>query len=50
MERLKWYFKQLFPLTYTSVFRENGQRKLCIWKMWLAHSYDKQYFDLADKT
>lgn len=40
MERIKWYFKQLLPLTYVSEFTENEIRKVCVWKMWLGRSYD----------
>ena len=47
MGKFKWYFKQIVPLTYISTFREDDQRKLCIWKMWLGRSFNIRYFNLA---
>ena len=44
MERIKWYFKQLFPLTYAGTFTENGVRHLHIWKMWFGRCFAEQDF------
>lgn len=46
MNKIIWYFKQLFPLTYVSIFTENGERRLCVWKMWLGHCYKVKHFDM----
>lgn len=32
--------KQLFPLTYRTTYIENGQRHVCVWKMWLGRCFD----------
>ena len=34
-ERIKWYFKQLLPLTYKTKYRSDGQAYFDIWQMWL---------------
>lgn len=47
IERLRWYIKQLLPLTHITTFTENGRRRLCIWNMWLGQSFNVRYFDLA---
>jgi hypothetical protein len=47
MERLRWYLKQLLPLTYLTTFTEAGRRRLCVWRMWLGRCFDVRYFDLA---
>lgn len=39
MNKVIWFIKQLFPFVYVSTYRENGQRKLTVWKMWLGRSY-----------
>lgn len=36
---IKWYFKQLFPLTYRTTYRENGKKHYTVWKMWLGKCY-----------
>jgi len=47
VERLRWYLKQLLPLVYVTTFTENGRRRLCVWRMWMGHSFNERYFDLA---
>lgn len=48
MSKVIWYFKQLLPLRYESVYiDENGQRMLCIWRMWLGFCFRVRYFKLA---
>ena len=50
MERLKWYLKQLFPLTYVATYSVSGKwrrRKLCVWNMWFGRCFNVRYFDLA---
>jgi hypothetical protein len=37
--RLVWYLKQLLPLTYWTTYIEDGQRRFCIWRMWLGRSF-----------
>jgi hypothetical protein len=47
-QRLIWYIKQLLPLKYDTVFRENEVKKLCIWHMWLGRCFNIRYFQLAE--
>ena len=47
MERVKWYLKQLLPLTYVTKFTENDKRRLCVWRMWLGRCFNVRYFNLA---
>ncbi len=45
MNRIKWYFKQLLPMTYRSHFKgreKNKKRRtkyFSVWKMWLGKCY-----------
>lgn len=48
MERIKWYFKQLLPLTYRSHFIEAGQRHFCVWSMWLGRCYNIEDYVIGD--
>jgi len=40
MERIKWYFKQLLPLSYVSEYKENGIPKKTTFKMRLGRCFD----------
>lgn len=44
---MKWYLKQLLPLTYMSEYKQNDKRRLCIWKMWMGRCFSVRHFDLA---
>lgn len=53
MNKLVWYIKQLFPLTYRSrygvVSTDGGnQPHFSVWKMWLGHVYKHDDYILAD--
>ena len=39
IERITWYIKQLFPITYRTRYLEDGQRHFCVWKMWFGRCY-----------
>lgn len=47
MDEILWYLKQLLPLIYVSEFKENGVRRLCIWRMWFGRCFNIRYFNLA---
>ena len=34
-----WKLKQLLPLTYRSIYTEEGRTHFCVWKMWLGRCY-----------
>lgn len=46
MNKILFYFKQLFPLTYKSKYKVDGNMKLTIWKMWFKKCYKIRTFDL----
>lgn len=37
---MKWYLKQLLPLTYRTHYEEDGLKHFVVWKMWFGRSYD----------
>jgi hypothetical protein len=39
MNRILWYIKQLFPLTYRTTTEEDGEKYFHVWKMWFGHVY-----------
>lgn len=47
VNKLMWYVKQLFPLTYVTTFTEDNKRRLCIWRMWMGRCFNVRYFSLA---
>jgi hypothetical protein len=42
---LIWYFKQMFPLKYSSKFTVDGEKKRADWKMWLGKVYDYNIYE-----
>jgi hypothetical protein len=41
IERVKWYLKQIFPLTYRTNYRdEDHAPHYCVWNMWFGYSYN----------
>lgn len=46
MKKLLWYLKQLLPLIYYSVYRVDGKKMFCIWRMWLGKSYHIEEFEI----
>lgn len=38
-ERVKWYLKQLLPLTYRTTYTENGKKRFAVCKMWFGRCY-----------
>jgi len=43
-----WYFKQLLPLTYYSVYHSEGKRHFHIWKMWFGKCYNQVKFNISE--
>jgi hypothetical protein len=39
MSNILWYLKQLFPLTYRTVYIEKGEKHFSVWKMWFGRCY-----------
>lgn len=47
---MKWYFLQLFPLTYRSEYRDEfGNRMFTVWKMWFGWSYNIDTYYVREK-
>ena len=39
MEKLKWFIKQLLPLTYRAKYEENNKKYFSVWIMWFGKTY-----------
>jgi hypothetical protein len=38
---MRWYLKQLLPLSYHSTYGEGGQRRHSVtWRMWFGRCFD----------
>lgn len=47
MNKIIWFFKQLFPLTYWSLYRdEQGHQYVAIWKMWFGKIYKHSLWEV----
>ncbi len=46
MKKIFWYFKQLFPLTYRSHYKENGNKKFSVWEIWFGRCYKVETFSI----
>jgi hypothetical protein len=48
IQRLTWYFWQLFPCTYRTTYKDDkGHEHFSVWKMWLGRSYSVIDVDLS---
>jgi hypothetical protein len=47
MNKLKWYLKQLLPLTYRTRWMENGKRYFSVWNMWFGKSFNIDKIEIA---
>ena len=48
-ERIKWYFKQLLPLTYVTEYTENERRVVTVWRMWFGHCFNIREWEVASR-
>jgi hypothetical protein len=39
IEKIKWYAKQLLPLSYRTWYSDQDGRHFTVWKMWLGRCY-----------
>ena len=47
MSKILWYFKQLFPLIYYSVYSDsNNVKYFHIWRMWFGKVYNEDKFEI----
>lgn len=35
-----WILRQLFPLTYRTVYVQDGRKHFVVWRMWLGRCFD----------
>ena len=47
MKGVKYYLKQLFPLTYRAKHQENRRQIFSVWKMWFGHTYKADSFEIC---
>lgn len=40
MNKVKWYFKQLVPLTYRTEYRDEEGKHYTVWNMWMGRCYN----------
>jgi len=57
LRNIKYWLKQLFPLTYFSDYeikitgiKRDKTRQVCVWKMWLGHSYNINTWEVVKKV
>ena len=43
---LKWYLKQLLPLTYRSKYAEGDKQIFCVWNMWFGRCFNVESYEI----
>ena len=43
---MKWYLKQLLPLTYRSHYKKGGKKYFCVWRMWFGRCFAIEEFQI----
>ena len=46
MDNIIWYFKQLLPLSYWTVYGKDGKQYYCIWRMWFGRCFNIIEFEI----
>ena len=46
MNKVKWLFKQLLPLSYWTKYEEDGKKYFTIWNMWFGKCYNEIKFEI----
>ena len=49
MGKVKWYIKQLLPLTYRTIYTEEGLKYFCVWNMWFGRSYNIDKYIISEE-
>lgn len=49
MNKIIWFLKQLFPLTYRSHYIEKNKKMFCVWRMWFGKSFNIETFEIGGK-
>jgi hypothetical protein len=50
MKRIKWYLKQLWPLSYRTIYASEGRIIYHTWKMFMGRCYDEQWVTVDPNT
>ena len=45
---IKWYIKQLLPLTYRTKYRKAGKMVFCVWNMWLGRCFNIEEYEIKE--
>lgn len=48
MQRVIWYFRQLFPLTYRSHYSEDSRKHFAVWRMWFGRVFDHEDYVVVE--
>lgn len=48
MNRIQFLLKQLFPFTYHTKYRTPDGEYFSVWRQWLGHVWNAEYFKIAD--
>jgi hypothetical protein len=46
---VKWYIKQLLPLTYRTKYKKAGRMVFCVWNMWLGKCYNVEEYTITEE-
>ena len=47
---LKWYLKQLLPLTYRSRYTEGDKQIFCVWNMWFGRCFNVESYEIKTEV
>lgn len=47
MNKIKWYLKQLLPLSYRSRYKENGKKYFTVWNMFLGKCFNQETYEIV---
>lgn len=44
MNKIAWHIRQLLPLTYRTIYIEDGKKHYTVWNMWLGKCFNTDDF------
>ena len=48
IQKIKWYIKQMLPLTYRGVYIAEGKNRFSVFKMWFGKCYNIDTFEIIN--
>lgn len=48
MNKILWYLKQLFPLTYRSKYNMDGKKYFHVWQMWFGKCFNSEKYEIIE--